>query len=125
MSNPVRKNVRIDGSIKVGGASIENLPLENGQIRSRNSSSLDFKGTIERETNTWRQKLEQGIASFDISIEQRIQQAFNKGVEDGRKKEQSDREKYISEHFCSQFAIINTLLNETKQKKFNQMQTKK
>ena len=66
--------------------------------------------------NIWRNKLDRKIASFDESFEQRIQEAYNKGLADGVIKEQADRDRYISEHFFKQFETISTLLNETKQK---------
>jgi flagellar assembly protein FliH len=116
MSNPIKKNINVNGTVKIGDGSQVNFAEMNTPKKGRNDLSLNFSNTIDREMNIWRHKLDKKIASFDESMDQKIQEAYNKGLADGVKKEQSERERYISEHFSKQFGIINILLNDTKQK---------
>lgn len=116
MSNLVRKNTNIDGAIKIGEGAQGNFTEGNIRNNGRNDLALDFGNTIDREIKIWKNKLDKRIASFDESMELKIQEAYNKGLTDGVKREQSGREKYISEHFSKQFGVINSLLNETKEK---------
>jgi flagellar assembly protein FliH len=111
LSKVIKKNTEPEGVVAINisdNRESYNKPVNNA------GASLDFERSIEKAVTYWKNKLDEKAAQNGTVLDNKLQDAFKKGFDEGVKAERSQREAFIKEHFINQFYIIDALLKDAK-----------